>query len=106
MTSAGVRARVEAEIGTDWSRSNAHGVDLRRCLVQPRRVTCVNTFPQLNGGEPLSRWIVLEESPGGTDGYLIVFDDRCGDYGLAIRGSDGPVFIGYHGSFLDTLRGM
>jgi hypothetical protein len=106
MTSAEVRAIVEAEIGGNWSQSNAHGVDLQRSLVQPRKVACRNTFPKLNGGKPLQLWIVLEESPGERDGYLIVLDDRQGIFGLAIWDGDVPVFIGSYGSFLDTLQGM
>src|SRR5262249_34327658 len=61
MTSAEVRAIVEAEIGSDWSQPNAHGIDLRECLVEPRLVSCRNTFPRLHGGRPLTLWIVLEE---------------------------------------------
>ena len=106
MTSADVRVLVDAEIGNEWSRSNAHWVHLRRCLVQPRNVTCRNTFPSLNGGKPLQLWIVLEESPGERDGYLIVFDDRQGVFGLADWDGDTPVFLGFHGSFLNTLQGM
>jgi hypothetical protein len=48
------------------------------------RPVCRNTFPKLNGGKPLQFWIVLEESPGKKDGYLIVFDDRQRIFGLAI----------------------
>jgi hypothetical protein len=106
MTSAEVREVVEAEVGSDYSQSNAHGVDLRRCLVQPRNVSCRNTFPKLNSGKPLQLWIVLEETPGEREGYLIVFDDRQRLFGLADWDGDTPVFLGFHGSFLDTLQGM
>jgi hypothetical protein len=106
MTSAEVRAIIEAEIGGDWSQSNAHAVDLRRCLLQPRKVICRNTFPKLDDGKPLSLWIVLEEMPGTRDGYLIVFDERQRMFGLAIWDGDTPVFLGFYGSFLNTLQGM
>jgi hypothetical protein len=106
MTPDEVRAIVEAEIGNDWSRENPHGVDLRACLVTPRLVSCQNTFPQLEGGRPLDLWIVLEETPGKKDGYLIAFDERTRKFGLADWGGDVPVFLGYHGSFMDTLEGM
>ena len=106
MTSDEVRAVVVAEIGDDLSQSNAHGVDLRSCLVQPRKVSCRNTFPKLNGGKPLQLWIVLEETPGKRDGYLIVFDDRLRWFGVADWDGDTPVFLGWHGSFLNTLQGM
>lgn len=60
----------------------------------------------LNGGKPLQLWIVLEETPGKKDGYLIVFDERKRMFGLADWGADGPDFLGFHGSFLKTLKGM
>ena len=106
MTAADVRALVEAEISDDWSQSNSHHVDLRQCLVMPRLVSCRNTFPKLAGGMPLELWIVLEETPGKRDGYLIVFDERKRVFGLADWDGDTPVFLGFHGTFLNTLRGM
>jgi hypothetical protein len=106
MTAADVRAIIESEIGGDWSQTNAHGVDLRRCLIPPRKVKCRNTFPKLRGGKPLSLWIVLEETPGTRDGYLIVFDGKRNTFGLADWDGDTPVFLGFHGSFLNTLQGM
>lgn len=106
MTSTEVRAIVESEIGGDWSRSNSHAVDLRKCLVRPRKVPCRNTFPKLNGGKPLQLWVVLEETPGTREGYLIVFDEERGVFGLADWSGDTPMFLGFHGSFLNTLEGM
>jgi hypothetical protein len=106
MTSAEVRAIVEAEIGGDWSQSNAHAVDLRQCLVQPWKATGRNTFPTLDGGKPLQLWVVLEERPGTKYGYLIVFDETQRECGLAYWDGDPPAFLGFYGSFLNTLRGM
>lgn len=106
MTPTEVQAIVAAEIGGDWSQSNIHGVDLRSCLVQPRQTACRNTFPRLDGGRPLQLWIVLEERPRTRQGYLIVFDERHGRFGLADWKDDTPVLLGFHGSFLNTLRGM
>ncbi len=106
MTAQEVRAIVQAEIGSDWSRSNSHGVDLRSCLVQPRKVVCQNTFPQLNKGKPLELWIVLEEEPGSKECYFIVFDERKYSFGLAYGSPDKPAFNGYYGTFLAALAGM
>jgi|SRR5258708_4822342 hypothetical protein len=106
MTSAEVQMLVKTEIGGDWSQSNAHGVDLRKCLVQPRKVACRNTFPKLHGGKPLELWIVLEERPDKRDGYLIVFDETQRVFGLADWDGETPVFLGFHGTFLNTLEGM
>lgn len=106
MTSAEVRAIVEAELQGDYSASNDHGIDLQTCLVEPRKVICHNTFPQLAGGLPLEMWIVLEETPGQTDGYLIVFEEERGKFGLADWAGEMPAFLGFHGRFLATLQGM
>lgn len=106
MTSAEVRALVEAEIGGDWPQSNSHAVDLRRCLVHPRQVAGRDPLPKLDAGTPLQLWIVLEEMPGAKDGYLIVFDERRREFGLATWDGEMPVFVGFYGSFLNTLKGM
>ena len=106
MTPDEVRSIVELEIGNDWSRTNPHGVDLRTCLVTPRKVKCRNSFPLLESGRALDLWIVLEETPGNKDGYLIVFDERTRKFGLAAWTEDVPIFLGYHGSFMNTLEGM
>jgi hypothetical protein len=97
---------IHQEIAGNWAQTNSHGVDLKSCLVPPRQVKCRNTFPSFNKGKPLKLWIVLEEHPGSRDGYLIVFDEQSGKFGLADWGTDEPVFLGFHGSFLNTLAGM
>src|SRR5262245_14295045 len=106
MTSAEVRRIVEAEIGEDWSRTNLHKTDLRRCLIEPRKHRCRNTFPKMDEGRPLDLWIVLEEFPREKRGYLIVFDDQTQRFGLADWEESGPVFLGFHGTFINTLEGM
>ena len=106
MDASDIRRLVESEIGGDWSRTNDHRVDLRKCVIKPRLVSCKNTFPKLRGGKPLDLWIVLEEHPGTTDGYLIVFDEENHRFGLADYSGATPVFLGFHGSFLAALAGM
>jgi len=51
-------------------------------------------------------WIVLEETPGRREGYLIVFDEQRRTFGLASWDGESPVFIGFHSTFLNTLQGM
>lgn len=97
---------VAAETGDDLAPSNGHGLDLRTYLVPPRRVACRNTFPELNKGKPLRLWVVLVEAPGRKDGDFIVFDEQRGAFGLADWDGGMPVFLGYHGGFLNTLQGM
>jgi hypothetical protein len=99
-----IRQLVEAEIAGDWSRTSLHGVDLRKCLAEPRKAQFCIPLPR--GGPSLPFWIVLEEKPGKKEGLLLVFDEETHQFGLAIWDGDTPVFPGFHGSFLDTLEGM
>ncbi len=106
MTPDEVRSIVRAAIGGDSPSSNSLGEYLGARLVTPRLVRCRNTFPQLDAGRPIDLWIVFEEAPGKKDAYLIVFDEQTRKFGLAVWDGDVPVFVGYHGSFTDTLNGM
>ena len=109
MTAEAIRQRVESEIAGDWSLTNAHGCDLRRCLVSPE----VREYDDCGGGRPLAEptpvvrmWLVLEERPEDRDGYKIVYGPEAGMFGLAVAGSPRDVFIGYYGSFLEAWRAM
>jgi hypothetical protein len=82
---------------------NAHEVDLQACLVPPTRLTFENSFRE---GELLTLWLVLREDPAKQEGYLVVFDESQNRFGLAVHGAQRPVFIGYYGSFTETLSGM
>jgi hypothetical protein len=45
MSPAEVKRKVFNEIGEDWSRSNAHGVDLKQCLLpKPMRKPFRNSW--------------------------------------------------------------
>jgi hypothetical protein len=95
-----IKAVIEQEIGGDWSRSNLHGCDLHRCLVEPVKRQYENSFKK---GEELTLWLVLEECPEEPDtGYKIVFDEETGDFGLVTSGA----FIGFYGTFLKTFESM
>lgn len=109
MTGEAVRELIEREIAGDWSRTNAHGCDLRRCLVPPE----LREYDDCGGGRPLVEpcpvvrlWLVLEEVPEVHSGYKIVYGPEAGMFGLAVPGTTRDVFIGYHGSFFDAYRGM
>ncbi len=109
MTEEGIRELIEREVASDWSLTNLHGCDLRRCLVPP----VLREYDDCGGRRPLVEprpvirlWLVLEESPEGRSGYKVVYGDEAGMFGLAVPGTVRDVFIGYYGSFLDTYRGM
>ena len=82
---------------------NSHGVDLATCRVTPTRISCANRF---DGNRPIELWLVLRETPDSAGGYLVVFDEERGMFGLAIDGAPMPVFLGLYGSFTKTLAGM
>jgi hypothetical protein len=103
MTSRDVRELLESEINGDWSRSNGHACDLRRCLVNPEKRPYQNSF---SGGID-EFWLVLEEEPETRSGYKIIYDEGHQQYGLACPGFSGQdVFIGWYGSFWDSFEGM
>ncbi len=82
---------------------DTHGLDLRRCLVAPRKLTV-----DLDGGGAEDVWLVLEENPGTNDGYKIVYDEAARRFGLATPGfeKDQPFLIGWYGDFPTALRSM
>ena len=104
MTAAEVKAKIHAEIGDRWAFKNAHGVDLRTCLVEPElREYCdwqEKTIPE-------RLWLVLEEHPKERDGYSIIYDEQLNRFGLAMHTTKGQdMCIGFYGSFMETLEGM
>ena len=104
MKAEDVREVVLAEIGGQWSWSNLHGVDLRRCLVDPpQQRVYLDSFHE---GATIELWLVLEEDPVGHNGYQIVYDGQR-RFGLAVADNiETPTFIGWYGTFLNTLEGM
>ena len=104
MKASEVSEIIEHEIAGNWSLSNAHGVDLKRCLVVPTKQIYEDSF---NQGETIELWLVLEEVPEDQSGYKIVFGEESRMFGLATKGfRNEDVFLGYHGTFLETLHGM
>ncbi|MFL6230742.1 MAG: hypothetical protein ACJ741_18365 [Pyrinomonadaceae bacterium] len=105
MKASEVSEIVEHEIDGNWLLSNAHGVDLKRCLIAPPvKRLYEDSFRQ---GETMELWLVLEEVPETSSGYKIVFDEGSGMFGLAISGAhSNDVFIGFYGTFIETLEGM
>ena len=104
MMASDISKIINSEIKSAGPDINSHGLDLNRCLVGPVKKTYEDSFHQ---GKTLELWLVLEEDPDNKSGYKIVFDEGSNRFGLAIRG-DGKfdTFIGFHGSFTETLKGM
>jgi len=97
---------IGSEVAGDWSHSNAHGVDLKRCLVFPVKQLYENPVRNSTTGT-IELWLVLEESPERKSGYKIVFDEKSRKFGLAIKDTQNKnAFLGFYGTFLATLDAM
>jgi len=103
MNSDQISSIIAKEIGGKWDQSNAHGVDLHTCLIKPEK----RIYADGISGKTVELWLVLEEDPKGRKGYKIVFDEDKGWFGLAMTQKNGPeMFLGYYGTFMETLEGM
>jgi hypothetical protein len=107
-------AELEQRVRKDWSvrehTPNLHGLQLERNIVSPPcRKQFKNSFFQRDAKEPfrviehIDLWIVADETPGREGGYLIVFDERRDEYGVALKSG---LFLGYYGSLAETIAGM
>lgn len=91
---------IEKEINGDWSISNAHNCDLKKCLVRPNRRK-VQFFREVK-----EVWIVLEEDPEDFEGYKVFFDDETGRFGLAGYSEPFSYVCNSHDTFLAAFKSM
>jgi hypothetical protein len=105
MTAEDLKDQIELEIAGDWARTNAHGRNLKQCLVEPVRLPFEDPHDRL---ATINLWLVLEEVPDTRDGYKIVYDDDRGMFGLACPSiSGGNVFLGPYGdTFMEAFDAM
>ncbi|WP_421921179.1 hypothetical protein [Marinifilum sp.] len=98
-----VKNIIKEELKDNPDLSNAHGVELDRCLIEPVKQTYLDSF---NDNREIRLWTVLEETEDGN-GYKIIYDQEDNMFGLGIKSNkDELVFIGYYGTFVETLKGM
>ena len=100
-----LRTAIENEIAEDWSRTNGHGCDLRRCLVEPARMAFDDV---VDPSHKVQLWLVLEEDFQNCSGYKVVYDEHTGMFGLACRlESGGDGYLGPYGdTFLEAFDAM
>ena len=92
---------IEKEINGNWSITNWHSCDLKKCLIRPKR-------RKIQFGDGLREvWIILEEFPETLDGSKVFFDEETGKFGLAIP-SKGPFEFACnsHETFLAAFESM
>ena len=111
MEPSDVRKLVEDAIGDGWAETNLHDVDLRRALVQPRKISVIERT--VRKGNVRDRtvvvWLVLNENADSEDGYRIVMKEDEPLFGLASEGfpeDEHLVLCGWYGDFMTTFRGM
>ena len=76
MTRKEISQLIEKEMNGDWSITNWHNCDLKKCLVRPKRRN-LNFFNEIK-----EVWIVLEENPETLEGYKVFFDETTKRFGL------------------------
>ena len=103
-----IRRKVESIIGANWDETNAHGTDLRRCLVTPKLVKCDNKLERQSSADPEFRylWVVVKESAESDFGYAIVCDSAAKNFGLAASDQNGYLFLGWYLDFWAVYKGM
>lgn len=99
MESSDISRLIRDELSS-LSRPLKSFVNLDRCLVAPHRMT----FAGHAEGDTWDLWLVLEEQPETKSGYKVVFDEETKQFGLATGTRN--VFIGFYGTFVQTLEGM
>jgi hypothetical protein len=111
MTSDDVVKRIDSDVNGKWNESNLHKIDIRQCLVTPRPIKIIHRL--VKDGRINERlmdvWLVLQERSNEDDGYIIVFDEESGKFGLGSPGwpSDAhPSLCGLYGDFMTTFKAM
>ena len=107
MTAQAIREIVEKQAAGHWDEPHAHGVNLRRCLVDPKLVPLREPLPNHSWGA-LEAWLVLIQDPKTNRGYRIVADLDGSRFGLATDAKDKGemIFLGWHGNLITTLEAM
>lgn len=92
---------IEKEIGGDFSITNWHGCDLKKCLIRPkkRKVFFAAGIKEV--------WVVLEEDPLELDKQKIFFDDKTKKFGLVIHSRNAfGLAVNSYDTFLEAFEAM
>jgi hypothetical protein len=102
VTGKDVAKLVRTQIGEEWDRTNLHGVDLRRSVVEPIELNFLDVHER-----PLTAWLVLRNDPDGGPGYGVAYEPNAGQFGL-VQFAQGyePLYIGSYGDFFDAFDAM
>ncbi|MBE7528511.1 MAG: hypothetical protein HND44_12335 [Chloroflexi bacterium] len=106
MKSEEVAELIQSEIRTQKHEIDNLGWEWQTNLVPPRRVSF--GYDPYDSNAAIELWVVFVEIlENCRTGYTIVYDEEVNKFGLATSGhGNQPFFLGYYGSFLDTLKAM
>jgi len=100
MTPKEISKLIEKEINGDWSISNAHGCDLKKCLIRPKK-------RNLHSSDKIKEfWVVLEEDPETLEGFKVFFDEASRKFGLAGYSEPVGYVCNFHDTFLEAFKSM
>lgn len=98
------------ELSSGVAFDNAHGITSENIDQYRVRPPMRRRFEYAGGtGEEafVDAWVVLDECPGSINsGYFVVFHPPPAVFGLAVKGTPYPIFLGWYGSLADTLSAM
>ena len=105
-----VREYILLKIKEEAENSEIYGVhginkeNLNDHLVFPSK----EKYVDVDSNDTIYLWTVLEENPKEKDGYTIVFDEDCNDFGLGMHTKNGLMYLGKFvgSSFVETLNAM
>lgn len=107
MDSSTIKSIVEDELARGDSFTSSHGItpsNLRSLLVEPFPV---RTDPDDLETQPRDMWVVLQEKPTPTVGFVVVYDPATRDWGVAEHAGDGDYTLVVSASSLaQALSGM
>jgi hypothetical protein len=100
MTPKEITQMIESEINGDWSISNWHGCDLKKCLVRPKK-------RKIRFGDEIKEvWIVLEENPEMFSESKVFYDDETKEFGPAFDAEPFGFACNSHDSFIEAFKSM
>jgi hypothetical protein len=106
MEASEIQQMVQHEISRGETFDNLHGItphNLPEFLVEP---FCVTTDPDDAESPPRDMWVVLQERPGRTEGYAIVWDPGASRWGVVERAGTGYVQVCAAASLAGALTAM
>ena len=100
MTPKEISRIIAKEINDDWSITNWHNCDLKKCLVRPKKRK-LRFFNEIR-----EAWIVLEENPITLEGNKVYFDEENNKFGLAKHSEPVGYACNSHDTFLAAFKSM